>query len=183
MFICRQMNRTLKAKGLNQFQRFQSLTLLTSYNSLSFQQRLKRQNERIHTKKFMFCYSHSWTEKLTNELSEYLNIVNVQLLIYFECEVNIHSVVRNINTPTSLWYYLSKRKFLQMVNKMTASQNVERRHKSSIIVYLSLNVGHGISRGLPNACAIYQRKSSFASCYFNMSRTICIITLCMDCKS
>ena len=34
---------------------------------------------------------------------------------------------------------------------ITVSLNVERRHQSSIIVvHLSLDVGHGISRGLPN---------------------------------
>ena len=46
--------------------------------------------------------------------------------------------------------YYSKRKFQKMVNKTTASQNIERRYKSSIIVHPSLDVGHGISRGLPN---------------------------------
>ena len=46
--------------------------------------------------------------------------------------------------------YFSKRKFLQTVNKTSASQNVERRLKSSIIVHPKLDVGHGISRGLLN---------------------------------
>ena len=36
------------------------------------------------------------------------------------------------------------------VNKTNASQNVERRHKSNITVHPNLDVGHGISRGLPN---------------------------------
>ena len=40
--------------------------------------------------------------------------------------------------------------FLQTVNKTTASQNVERGHKSSITVHPSLVVGHGFSRGLLN---------------------------------
>ena len=39
--------------------------------------------------------------------------------------------------------YLSMRKFLETVKKSTASQNVERRHMSSIIVRPKLNVGHG----------------------------------------
>ena len=40
--------------------------------------------------------------------------------------------------------------FFKTVYKTTASQNVERRHISSTIVHPSLDVGHGISRGLPN---------------------------------
>ena len=39
-----------------------------------------------------------------------------------------------------------------MVNKTTASQHVTRRRKSSTSVHPSLDVGHGISLGLPNAC-------------------------------
>ena len=46
--------------------------------------------------------------------------------------------------------YFSKRKFLQTVNKTTASQNVERRNKSSIILYPSLDACHSINRGLMN---------------------------------
>ena len=44
----------------------------------------------------------------------------------------------------------SKRNFLQTVNKTTASQNVERRHKSNIIEHPIHDVGHEISRRLPN---------------------------------
>ena len=58
--------------------------------------------------------------------------------------------------------YFSKRKFLQTVNKTTASQNVERRNKSSIIVYPSLDVGHGISRGLPNDSRVSHSNVSVA---------------------
>lgn len=46
--------------------------------------------------------------------------------------------------------YFNRRKFLQTVNKTTASQNIELRHKSSIVAYPSLALGRGISRGLPN---------------------------------
>ena len=61
--------------------------------------------------------------------------------------------------------YFSKCKFLQTVNKTTASQNAERRQKSSIIVYPSLDVGHGISRGLvfSHARTLTNQKTAYAS--------------------
>ena len=46
--------------------------------------------------------------------------------------------------------YFIKRKFVWTVNKMTASQNVSRRHKSSASVHPSPDVGHRNGRGLPN---------------------------------
>ena len=50
-------------------------------------------------------------------------------------EVSVKSLI--LRLPLGHVGLFSKRKFLEAVNKMTASQNVERRHKSSIIVHPS----------------------------------------------
>ena len=50
--------------------------------------------------------------------------------------------------------YFSKRKVLKTVNKTTASQNVEQRHKSRIITDPSLDVGHGILKSRIDKCHV-----------------------------
>ena len=50
--------------------------------------------------------------------------------------------------------YFSKRKVLKTVNKTTASQNVEQRHKSRIITDPSLDVGHGILESRIDKCHV-----------------------------
>ena len=65
----------------------------------------------------------------------------------------MNDCLKTLNIEDFLFFkiYFNKRKFFQTVTKTTASKNVERRHKSSIIVHPSLDIGHGISRGLLNA--------------------------------
>ena len=77
----------------------------------------------------------------------YYGAVDIQicaLLTRFQCKVSDTQVtVRACGLLDNI--YFSKRKFLETVNKC-ASQNVERRNKSSIIVHQSLTVGPASGR-------------------------------------